>query len=138
MGRCGVGDSSDDTIVIIQATYDDGLESASGDEMEGFEIHSGGRLENVFIRMRARRPFGLSACSTPASQQVAPLTVCWSLVPGKDLSGHGLHRRGLALSPPNFASRVSLSLRGTVGLRAWLPGSQHALSSSDACSQQGI
>lgn len=43
-----------------------------------------------------------------------------------------------ALSPPNSASRVSLSLRGAVGLRAGLPGSQPELDSSGACRQQCI
>ena len=124
-GRCADGDSGDDAIVIIQATYDGGLESASGDEMEAFEIYFGGRLENVFTHTRARRPFGLSACSTPASQQVTLLTACWSLVLCKDLLRHGLHRWGLALSPSNSASRVSLSFQGTVGraefFRCWQP-----------------
>lgn len=61
------GDPSDDAIVTIQATYADGLESPSGVEMEGFEMHLGDRLENVFIHMQARMPLGLSARSTLAS-----------------------------------------------------------------------
>lgn len=53
----------------------------------------------------ALHPFFLPECSTHIGQQVAPLTACWSPVPGNDLGTWPL-QVGSGIATPNSASKA--------------------------------